>query len=591
MKLHAFDAEVAALEDAVSCGTGAPAPGAPPEAVAALAWHLRQRDAARARALAGPLRARDDVPLALRARAALAFAEASGLLCHPGEAEAALAQARHWLERGIDAVAEGDAHLVEAALAKALGQRERMLSALDTAVDAYRRRHQPDREDVARAMAGFEAAYAAIDVDAADEPITPGPRFPEADCACDAIWSATRAFALSRRDPRACIALYQHAGQQARQVGLVRLEVVSAVNAGAALQGLADHDRAAHCFDRAHAMARRAGWPELIGVTQTKLGALLCELGAHAESRAMLEDAIRVLSVAPHGISMANACFALGQSLLEAGGAVEALAPMEEGLRLYRVGPYIDHLTLTLLFLGRALSRAGRPVEALEALGEAQGFIDTYGLGAMRAGVHAMLAEVYRRHPEAAAAGALPPGARAPDAVIHHAEAALDEGRRVPGWKAPAWLLEFLADAWSQAGDPAAAYRFAKEALVAKEAETRQRLTYPIALLRLRGGATRLEGESVAASNAREAAAASGDALPLPAVPPRPSVRSITPKERMILQLLARNYSNKEIAQSIAVSEETVKWHLKNLFGKLDAGSRKHAVTRARTLGFIELSS
>jgi LuxR family maltose regulon positive regulatory protein len=58
----------------------------------------------------------------------------------------------------------------------------------------------------------------------------------------------------------------------------------------------------------------------------------------------------------------------------------------------------------------------------------------------------------------------------------------------------------------------------------------------------------------------------------------------------MILQLLARNYSNKEIAQSIAVSEETVKWHLKNLFGKLDAGSRKHAVMRARTLGFIDLS-
>ena len=63
--------------------------------------------------------------------------------------------------------------------------------------------------------------------------------------------------------------------------------------------------------------------------------------------------------------------------------------------------------------------------------------------------------------------------------------------------------------------------------------------------------------------------------------------RTLTPKERSILLLLARNFSNKEIAKSIDVSDETVKWHLKNLFNKLEAGSRKHAVTRARTLGFI----
>ena len=36
------------------------------------------------------------------------------------------------------------------------------------------------------------------------------------------------------------------------------------------------------------------------------------------------------------------------------------------------------------------------------------------------------------------------------------------------------------------------------------------------------------------------------------------------------------------------VGEETVKWHLKNVFGKLDAGTRKHAVRRARLLGLLE---
>lgn len=62
----------------------------------------------------------------------------------------------------------------------------------------------------------------------------------------------------------------------------------------------------------------------------------------------------------------------------------------------------------------------------------------------------------------------------------------------------------------------------------------------------------------------------------------------LTPKEREVLELLARNLSNKEIALAMAVGEETVKWHLKNLFGKLDAGTRKQAVRRAQLLGLLE---
>lgn len=62
----------------------------------------------------------------------------------------------------------------------------------------------------------------------------------------------------------------------------------------------------------------------------------------------------------------------------------------------------------------------------------------------------------------------------------------------------------------------------------------------------------------------------------------------LTPKEREVLELLARNLSNKEIAQAMGVGEETVKWHLKNLFGKLDAANRKHVVKRAQVLGLLE---
>jgi LuxR family maltose regulon positive regulatory protein len=77
--------------------------------------------------------------------------------------------------------------------------------------------------------------------------------------------------------------------------------------------------------------------------------------------------------------------------------------------------------------------------------------------------------------------------------------------------------------------------------------------------------------------------------------PPREAARArstpsmaLTPKEREVLELLARNLSNKEIGRAMQVGEETVKWHVKNLFAKLDAGTRKQVVSRAHILGLLE---
>jgi LuxR family maltose regulon positive regulatory protein len=67
---------------------------------------------------------------------------------------------------------------------------------------------------------------------------------------------------------------------------------------------------------------------------------------------------------------------------------------------------------------------------------------------------------------------------------------------------------------------------------------------------------------------------------------PAPSV-ALTPKEREVLELLARNLSNKEIGLAMQVGEETIKWHVKNLLSKLSAATRKQVVSRARILGFL----
>jgi len=69
-------------------------------------------------------------------------------------------------------------------------------------------------------------------------------------------------------------------------------------------------------------------------------------------------------------------------------------------------------------------------------------------------------------------------------------------------------------------------------------------------------------------------------------VPPR-GAGVLTLKEREVLLLMSRSLSNKEIALAMGIGEQTIKWHVKNLFGKLDAASRKHAVARARILGLI----
>jgi DNA-binding NarL/FixJ family response regulator len=61
----------------------------------------------------------------------------------------------------------------------------------------------------------------------------------------------------------------------------------------------------------------------------------------------------------------------------------------------------------------------------------------------------------------------------------------------------------------------------------------------------------------------------------------------ISERELEVLQLLAAGKSNKEIANRLAVSPNTVKTHIANLFGKLEVRRRTEAILRARELGMI----
>jgi len=61
----------------------------------------------------------------------------------------------------------------------------------------------------------------------------------------------------------------------------------------------------------------------------------------------------------------------------------------------------------------------------------------------------------------------------------------------------------------------------------------------------------------------------------------------LSKRELEILNLLARGYSNQEIAAKLFVSVSTVKTHIQNLFEKLDVKRRIQAVEKAKRLNLI----
>jgi LuxR family maltose regulon positive regulatory protein len=61
----------------------------------------------------------------------------------------------------------------------------------------------------------------------------------------------------------------------------------------------------------------------------------------------------------------------------------------------------------------------------------------------------------------------------------------------------------------------------------------------------------------------------------------------LTVREQEILGLIAAGLTNREIADQLVISAETIKTHTGNIYGKLGARSRTEAVARARALDML----
>ena len=101
-------------------------------------------------------------------------------------------------------------------------------------------------------------------------------------------------------------------------------------------------------------------------------------------------------------------------------------------------------------------------------------------------------------------------------------------------------------------------------------------------------------GEFSSLAEARDADVAA-DALILavasgaPDLDDTPAVEALTPREIEVLELVAEGLSNKAVAVRLGISDQTVKFHLTSISGKLGAINRTDAVRRAVRRGLITL--
>jgi DNA-binding NarL/FixJ family response regulator len=67
------------------------------------------------------------------------------------------------------------------------------------------------------------------------------------------------------------------------------------------------------------------------------------------------------------------------------------------------------------------------------------------------------------------------------------------------------------------------------------------------------------------------------------------ATEALTPRELQVLALLAEGLSNKSIAAQLGISDQTVKFHVAAVIGKLGASNRTEAVRRGLRRGLIAL--
>ena len=155
-------------------------------------------------------------------------------------------------------------------------------------------------------------------------------------------------------------------------------------------------------------------------------------------------------------------------------------------------------------------------------------------------------------------------------------------------WRARADMLEALAR--DALGDPDAADAALERALDLSErsGDLTPFLLYPASSLLERQARHRT---AHAALVAEILSLLAGRTPAPPRAGPRPPLEPLSSSELRVLRYLPTNLSGPEIAGELYVSHNTVRTHMRHLYGKLGTHTRSEAVARARALGLLAASA
>ena len=354
----------------------------------------------------------------------------------------------------------------------------------------------------------------------------------------------------------------------ASRIGRLHLEF-AALAYQAAAELYRSFTRAGELGRRAVELAERHGWTDepAFGVACMVLGTLSVWQGRPEEAEPWVLRAERTLNAGSHpaGTVIRDV---RGVLELARGQAADALAAFQSAERLARTLPaprYFVPQTLALLL--QALVRLGETERAEQAL--------------------AGLAEQDRERGEVRiAAAALRLAQDNPHGAIAELAPVLDGTRPLDwtAWRAHAFVLE--AAARDALGDQAAAGHALEHALDLAEPDglALPFTMHPVPRLLARHAR---HGTAHASLTADILGILAGNTNPRPPAGPRLPAESLSETELRVLRYLPTNLTGPEIAAELYISVNTVKTHLRNVYGKLGTHRRAEAVARARHLGLL----
>ncbi len=471
MELFALSQAVAALEARLFSLEGK----ARLEVLIALAWALRQRDCPRALALTDEAEALlghamiDGVDTQLdgqahMARLLLIRGEVNWLFADLDLAETQAKLALESFNRFGDHVGAGDAKWLLASVWLDRGNVHSHGEWLELAIEDYRAGGDVLRVAIGTARSLHFAAF--LDGPATSIRIAqlfdPTQAHPPAVMAW--LGSAIALVTGLGSNQASAIKGFSQAHLAAIESGQLRQAILNASNGADAFATLGDLDAALEWDEHALGLARKAGWPSMIGNTLMQTGNVLRLLGRYSEAKAILREAKLMMQGLTSSKSFTMALQYLGDLALSSGdpeAALDHFRQVEERLTAHGE-PYF----LLRCWRGQAnaLCRLAQPQAAMAKVAAVlelarKGNSTDEEINALR-----IYAELYLQYPLPT-----PHGMSAASGALHYLTQALAVAATIEGYTLSSDLLDEVAAAYAAAGDYQQAYMNSRAAAAARD--------------------------------------------------------------------------------------------------------------------------